>query len=211
MFLLGGGVGVGVGGGGAGGVEEPARPPTCRCTSYVYMRAMCCLRDGTQLPGWKFVDPPHLLYLTPSVHPPPPACPPGVPVNGAVVLYSGTLLYSANPADTTKPVSRHSPATQQAVFRSLDVGMSLSDVAAAWALACQDTVCWESCRRVGIDTSASRIVPLYNRGRRSSGAAGVCACVWVGVWVFRRLGLRRKSNLGPRLPTWLVCVPLVAC
>eukprot|EP00903_Cladosiphon_okamuranus_P015398 g14222.t1 len=65
-----------------------------------------------------------------------------------------------------------SPATEQAVFRSLDVGMSLSDVAAAWALACQDTVCWESCRRVGIDTCVGRIVPLHDRGRRSSGEAG---------------------------------------
>jgi len=44
--------------------------------------------------------------------------------------------------------------------------MSLSDVAAAWALACQD-----SCPRVGIDASAGRIVPLP-RGGGGWGAAG---------------------------------------
>lgn len=103
-------------------------------------------------------------------------------------------------------VSRHSPATQQAVFRSLDVGMSLSDVAAAWALACQDTVCWESCRRVGIDTSIGRIVPLHGgRGRRSSGAAGgrhyYCCCDFVR---FRRLIFVVPSSV----PTW--CVRLLA-
>ncbi len=53
--------------------------------------------------------------------------------------------------------------------------MSLSDVAAAWALACQDTVCWESCPRVGVDAFAGRIVPLPGGGGdgegRGTGAA----------------------------------------
>ncbi|CAM9912535.1 unnamed protein product, partial [Ectocarpus fasciculatus] len=59
-----------------------------------------------------------------------------------------------------------SPGTQQAVFRSLDVGMALSDVAAAWALVRQDAVCWESCPRVGLDHSAGRLISLGD-GRRA--------------------------------------------
>ncbi|CAM9598768.1 unnamed protein product, partial [Scytosiphon promiscuus] len=62
-----------------------------------------------------------------------------------------------------------SPGTQQAVFRSLDVGMALSDVAAAWALVCQDTVCWESCARIGVDPHAGRLALLYTDDRRGSG------------------------------------------
>ncbi|CAM9796412.1 unnamed protein product [Ectocarpus sp. 8 AP-2014] len=58
-----------------------------------------------------------------------------------------------------------SPGTQQAVFRSLDVGMALSDVAAAWALVRQDGVCWESCPRVGLDHSARRLISLGNGAR----------------------------------------------
>ncbi|CAN0469087.1 unnamed protein product, partial [Laminaria digitata] len=66
-----------------------------------------------------------------------------------------------------------SPGTQQAVFRSLDVGMALEDVAVAWALVCQDAVCWRRCSRVGIDASAGCIVPLDDdRGAGGDGGAG---------------------------------------
>ncbi|CBN77031.1 expressed unknown protein [Ectocarpus siliculosus] len=71
-----------------------------------------------------------------------------------------------------------SPGTQQAVFRSLDVGMALSDVAAAWALVRQDAVCWESCPRVGLDHSAGRLISLGDgargeeTGENSSGRRG---------------------------------------
>ncbi|CAM9245032.1 unnamed protein product [Pylaiella littoralis] len=63
------------------------------------------------------------------------------------------------------------PGTQQALFRSLDVGMALADVTAAWALACQDAVHWESCPRVGIDASAGRVVPLHDGGGAREGYA----------------------------------------
>ncbi|CAB1108623.1 unnamed protein product [Ectocarpus sp. CCAP 1310/34] len=59
-----------------------------------------------------------------------------------------------------------SPGTQQAVFRSLDVGMALSDVAAAWALVRQDAVCWESCPGVGLGHSGGRLISLGDGARR---------------------------------------------
>ncbi|CAN0194837.1 unnamed protein product [Ectocarpus sp. 12 AP-2014] len=74
-----------------------------------------------------------------------------------------------------------SPGTQQAVFRSLDVGMALSDVAAAWALVRQDAVCWESLPRVGLDHSADRLISLGDGARgeetgdNSSGRRGRCS------------------------------------
>lgn len=67
-----------------------------------------------------------------------------------------------------RPPPYPSPGTQQAVFRSLDVGMALSDVAAAWALVCQDTVCWESCPRIGVDTHAGCLAPVHRHDGRGT-------------------------------------------
>lgn len=93
----------------------------------------------------------------------------------------------------------------------MDVGMSLSDVAAAWALACQDAVCWESCPRVGVDASAGRIVPLpggvgaggaVGNGDygRQAGAAGepVLRCFCLFLFVVTRVVVSRPDRFCAR-------------
>lgn len=106
----------------------------------------------------------------------------------------GWLLYGKK-----KKKRLRSPRTHQAVFRSLDVGMALSNVAVAWALACQDTVHWERCSLIGIDPSAGRIVPVDCAGRGSCGGG-----------VYSKGGVLQPGGRGagtgdshPRVRRWL--------
>ncbi|CAM9825343.1 unnamed protein product [Sphacelaria rigidula] len=72
--------------------------------------------------------------------------------------------------------SRRSPGTHQAVFRSLDVGMSLNDACLAWALTCQDQVYWQYSPRLTADEAclplgARRIASLCSHGDGSGAMA----------------------------------------